>query len=65
MKLIKIFAILTIFTNGLLAQGYLMLPGTPEIPIGDFTPLPQNYVHPNTVTRIFILQLKLLFYCKC
>ncbi|HEY3252021.1 MAG TPA: T9SS type A sorting domain-containing protein [Ignavibacteria bacterium] len=38
-------------------QSYYLLPHTPEIPKGEFVPLPQtNFVNPNTVTRIFYSQ---------
>jgi hypothetical protein len=34
-------------------QGYYLLPHTPEIPVGEYVPLPADqYVHSNTVTRI-------------
>lgn len=49
------FLFLLIAVNQILAQSqnYFLLPNTPEIPIGNFVPLPQDYyVHQNTITRI-------------
>src|SRR4030095_9893877 len=56
MKFIKIIFAAILLSSGYIFtqdQSHFLLPHTPDIPVGDFIPLPQsNYIHPNTITRV-------------